>query len=188
MLLIFLLVGLIVADADIAMQKKTEVKSLLELANHHATFAIDQSLKTEGIIEMTETEALARLDKRMEENGGYIRQGSFYLPSSASITTDPLPFVHYYVNFQNWRKDLQLILRYTGDSLLLEKAVPGQEQPTGGELRISITTDEAQVLELSPKKMIGPSLVVVAYVDERPLTPLLPAHSFPVVSVEELKW
>jgi hypothetical protein len=35
--------------------------------------------------------------------------------------------------------------------------------------------------------MVGPSHVVVAYVDESPFLPILPGHSFPVVSVEEVK-
>lgn len=187
-LLLLLLIGLFTVDADVAMQKKTEVKALLELANHHATFAVDQTLKTEGIIDLVEEEALARFDRRMEENGGYRRSGNLYLPASDSVTTDPLPFARYSIDFQNWRKDLHLRFRYTGDTLLLEQAVPGTEHPSGGKLRITVVTEQNESLELAPKTMIGPSAVVVAYVDERPFLPLLPAHAFPVVSVEELKW
>lgn len=187
-LLFFLLIGLFVVDTDLALQKKAEVKSLLELANHHATFAIDQALKTEGIIEMTEEEALLRFDKRMLENGQYIRQGSAYIPSAKSVTTDQIQAAHYYADFQTWRRNLQLSLHYDGKSLVLDRVIPGEYRATGGDLQISITTEKNQVLKLAPKKMIGPSLVMVAYVDERPLTPLLPGHSFPIVSVEELKW
>lgn len=188
MLLFFLLIGLFVVDTDLALQKKTEVKSLLEMANHHATFAVDQALKTEGIIELTEADALARFDQRMYENGRYTRQGTAYLPSTTSVTTDPLQVTYYYADFQAWRKNLQLFLHYDGKTLVLDKVTPGEYRQAGGDLRISITTDKNEILQLAPKKMIGPSLVMVAYVDEKPLAPLLPGHSFPVVSVEELKW
>jgi hypothetical protein len=187
-LLLLLLIGMFVVDADAAMQKKAEVKALLEMANHHATFAVNQDLKTEGVIDLVEEEALARFDRRMEENGGYTRQGSEYVPAADSVTTDTLPFVRYSIDFLNWRKDLHLRLRYTGDTLLIEQATTGAERPTGGRLRITVVTERNEELELAPKTMIGPCAVVVAYVDERPFLPLLPAHSFPVVSVEELKW
>lgn len=187
-LLLLLLIGLFVVDADVAMQKKTEVKALLELANHHATFAVNPALKTEGIIDLVEPEALARFDRRMEENGGYVRQGSAYVPAGSSLTTDPLPFVRYSIDFLNWRKDLHLQLRYNGDTLRIERATPGPDRTAGGLLRITVITEKNETLELAPKAMIGPSAVVVAYVDEQPFLPLLPAHAFPVVSVEELKW
>lgn len=170
------------------MQKKMEIKTILELANHHATFAVDPALKTEGIIELVEAEALTRFDRRMEENGAYHRQGGVYYPSPSSVTTDPLLFAHYYVDFLNWRKDQRLELRYTSGALQLEQISYGADQPSGGRLHITITEEDGKMLELSPKKMIGPSFVVVAYVHERPLAPFLPAHSFPVASVEELKW
>ncbi|MFY0545764.1 hypothetical protein [Brevibacillus sp. H7] len=170
------------------MQKKAEVKALLELANHHATFAVDQTLKTEGIIDLVEGEAQTRFDRRMEENGGYHRANNAYLPSADSVTTDPLPFVRYTIDFQNWRTDLHLRLRYNGITLLFEQAVSGTTRPAGGQLRITVITEQNEALELAPKTMVGPSAVVVAYVDERPFLPLLPSHSFPVVSVEELKF
>jgi hypothetical protein len=188
-LLFLLLVGLMVVDADVAMQKKAEVKTLIELANHHATFAIDQALKTEGIIDMVQPEAMDRFAVRMAENGRYSRQGDRYIPSPTSVTTDPVFIAYYYVSFQDWRKDIRLSLRFNGKSLLIEEENTGAEvRPTGGELRVAVTTEKGQLLRMAPKKMIGPSNVVVAYVQERPLVPLLPAHSFPVVSVEELKW
>jgi hypothetical protein len=186
-LLFFLLVGLFVVDADIAMQKKTEVKTLLELANHHATFAVEPVLKTEGVIDLVEEEALLRFDQRMRENGGYRREGSAYVPAADSVTTDPLRFVRHYVDFRSWRKDLQLRLRYDGAALILEQAVTGAERPSGGHLQIAVVTERGEELRLAPKTMVGPSHVVVAYVDERPFLPVLPAHAFPVVSVEELK-
>jgi hypothetical protein len=66
--------------------------------------------------------------------------------------------------------------------------VEGMERPSGGKLSLTVITEAGEVLEMAPKTMVGPSNVVVAYVDERPFLPLLPAHAFPVVSVEELKW
>jgi hypothetical protein len=184
----FLLIGLFVVDADVVLQKKAEVKTLMELANHHATFAVNEMLKTEGVIELVEEEALTRFDQRMAENGGYQRDGTAYLPSSGSVTTDPIAFAWHTIDFLHWRKDLHLRLRYNGESLLLEQVVEGMERPSGGKLSLTVITEAGEVLEMAPKTMVGPSNVVVAYVDERPFLPLLPAHAFPVVSVEELKW
>ncbi len=188
-LLVFLLFGLTVIDADLAMQKKQEVKSLLELANHDATFAVDQVLKTEGIMELVESEAMDRLAQRMWKNGGYTRQGNAFVPSSTSVTTDPLLFVCQYVDFQHWRKDLTLSLRFAGNALTVEdRRIGPVDWPSGGHVRIEVATETGEVLRLAPKQMVGPSLIIVAYVHERSLTPLLPAHSFPVASIEELKW
>lgn len=189
MILFFLLLGLVVVDSDLALQKKQEVKALLELANHNATWAVDQVLKTEGVIELVESEAIRRLDQSMEVNGGYQRQGNRLLPNPSSVTTDPLLFAHYYVDFQRWKHNTRLYLRHTGDQLFLENVViDGTEHPSGGTLQLTMTTESEQVLTLAPKKMVGPSLVAVAFVDEKALVPLLPPHAFPVVSVEELKW
>lgn len=174
-------------DADIAMQKKTEVKMLLELANQHATFAVDPILKTEGVIDLLEDRALDRFQSRMNENGGYRREQQSFIPSGDSLTTDPLPFVRYYVDFRAWRQDLELRLRYNGYTLVQERAIPGNMRPEGGRLQISVVTEEGEELRLAPKTMVGPSHVVVAFVDERPFLPMLPSHSFPVASVEELK-
>lgn len=188
-LLLFLLIGLVVVDADIAMQKKAEIKTLIELANHHATFAIDQALKTEGIIELVEGEAITRFDNRMKENGFYDRSGAYYQPADRSVTTDRVAVATYYVDFQNWRRNIKLSLDYDGDSLKMESiGIDPEQQPSGGELRIAITMENNQTVSLAPKRMIGPSHVVVAYIDEPPLVPILPAHAFPVASVEELKW
>ncbi|WP_235828023.1 hypothetical protein [Brevibacillus migulae] len=189
-LLLFLLVGLVVVDTDIAMQKKAEMKTLIELANHHATFAIDEALKTEGIIDMVEADAMNRFDQRMGQNGNYTREGNFYQPSAESVTTDPVAIINHYIDFQQWRYNTKMFLHYDGESLQMEKLErEADPKPTvGGELRIAITMQDNQTVNLPPKMMIGPSHVVVAYVDERPLVPLLPAHAFPVASVEELKW
>lgn len=184
----FLLIGVFVVDADLAMQKKTEVKMLLEQSNHHATFAIHPVLKTEGVIELVEAEALDRFDERMLANGGYTRQGNDYLPGSHSVTTDSLSFARHYVDFLSWRKDHHLLLRFTGTDLMLEQVTTGAARPGGGLLEITVTTEKGEQLRMAPKAMVGPSHVVVAYVNERPFLPMLPAHSFPVVSVEELKW
>ncbi|MGE5702715.1 MAG: hypothetical protein ACM32O_09320 [Clostridia bacterium] len=171
------------------MQKKQEVKALLELANHDATWAIDQELKTEGIIELVTAEAVGRFDRRMADNGRYTRQDTLYKPDRTSVTTDPLAFLHYYVDFQQWKKDTHLSLRYSSNRLLLENVtISNQSKQSGGSLQITITTADNQMVSLAPKRMVGPSLVAVSYVDERPLVPFLPSHSFPVVSVEELKW
>ncbi|QRG70405.1 hypothetical protein [Brevibacillus choshinensis] len=186
-MLFFLLVGIFVVDTDIAMQKKTEVKMLLELANHHATFAVDPILKTEGVIDLLEDQALERFEARMHENGGYRRERQAFLPAGNSITTDPLIFTRYYVDFRAWRQDLELRLRYNGNALVLERAMPGAMRPGGGRLQISVITEEGEELCLAPKTMVGPSHVVVAFVEERPFLPMLPSHAFPVVSVEELK-
>lgn len=174
-------------DADIAMQKKTEVKMLLELANHHATFAVDPILKTEGVIDLLEDEALDRFAVRMSENGGYHREQQTFVPATDSVTTDPLPFFRYYIDFRAWQQDLELRLRYNGTALLLERAVTGATHSEGGRLQVTVVTEEGEELRLAPKVMVGPSHVVVAFVDERPFLPLLPSHSFPVASVEELK-
>ncbi|WP_400161823.1 hypothetical protein ACAF76_020750 [Brevibacillus sp. TJ4] len=186
-LLLFLLIGIFVVDTDLAMQKKAEVKMLLELANHHATFAVDQVMKTEGVIELVEEEALTRFGDRMLENGGYRLERNNFVPAVTSVTTDPLPFVRYYVDFRSWRQDIDMRVRYDGRTLVLEQAVPGAVRADGGRLRIRVITERGEELELAPKTMVGPSHVVVAYVDERPFLPILPAHSFPVVSVEEVK-
>jgi hypothetical protein len=188
-MLLFLLLGLVVFDADLAMHKKLEVKSLLELANHDATFAINQELKTEGIIDLNLDEAMDRFARRMAENGGYSRQGAAFLPSAASVTSDPLAFRYYYIDFQHWQRDFQLSLQYQQGSLQEVSAVFADTlRPEGGYVEVAITTEEGEELRLSPKRMVGPSLVVVAYVDEQPFVPLLSGHAFPVVSVEELKW
>ena len=186
-LLFFLLIGIFVVDTDLALQKKSEVKMLLELANHHATFAVDPIMKTEGVIELIEEEALARFDDRMLENGGYRREQNTYLPDADSVTTDPMPFVRHYIDFRSWRQDWQLRLRYDGEKLVLEQAVPGAIRADGGRLQIQVVTEQGEELELAPKTMVGPSHVVAAYIEERPFLPVLPAHSFPVVSVEEVK-
>ncbi|MDF2682644.1 MAG: hypothetical protein K0R47_3834 [Brevibacillus sp.] len=174
-------------DADLVMQKKTEVKMLLELSNHHATFAVDPTLKTEGVIDLVEDEALDLFAVRMNENGGYRLEQQAFVPAAGSVTTDPLPFTRYYVDFRAWRQDLELRLRYNGTALLQERAVPGTIRPTGGRLQVTVVTEQGEELRLAPKIMVGPSHVVVAFVDERPFLPILPSHSFPVVSVEELK-
>ncbi|MED4781241.1 hypothetical protein [Brevibacillus choshinensis] len=186
-MLFFLLVGMFVVDADMAMQKKTEVKMLLELANHHATFAVDPILKTEGVIDLIEDQALDRFAIRMNENGGYRREQQLFVPADDSVTTDPLPFTRYYVDFRAWRQDLELRLRYNGTALLQERVVPGTMRPTGGRLQVMVVTEQGEELRLAPKIMVGPSHVVVAFVDERPFLPILPSHSFPVATVEELK-
>lgn len=189
MLLFFLMLGLVVVDSDLALQKKQEVKTLVELANHDATWAVDQALKTEGLMELVETDAISRFDRRMAQNGRYLRQGAAFIPAPASVTNDQLSFLHYYIDFQQWKKDIRLFLRYTGEKLVLDQVTIGsQSQQAGGLLQITVTTETAEQLTLAPKRMIGPSLVAVAYVDEQPLVPLLPGHSFPVVRVEELKW
>jgi hypothetical protein len=186
-ILFFLLVGLFVVDADLAMQKKTEVKMLLELANHHATFAVDPVLKTEGVIDLLEDEAMDRFEERMNQNGGYHRELQTFVPANNSVTTDPLVFTRYYIDFRAWRQDLDIYLRYNGKSLSQDRLVPGVSRPEGGRLHITVVTEEGEELRLAPKTMVGPSHVVVAFVDESPFLPLLPGHSFPVVSVEELK-
>lgn len=186
-ILFFLLAGMFVVDTDMAMQKKTEVKMLLELANHHATFAVDPILKTEGVIDLLEDEAMDRFAERMNENGGYHREQQTFVPGETSVTTDPLPFTRYYVDFRAWRQDWELYLHYNGKDLLQERVMPGAPRPGGGRLQVTVETPEGEQLHLAPKTMVGPSHVVVAFVDERPFLPLLPAHSFPVVSVEELK-
>lgn len=171
------------------MQKKLEVKSLLELSNHHATFAINQALKTEGVIDLNYDEAIELFVQRMSENGGYGWEQSGFRPSATSITTDFIPIVFHYIDFQNWRQNFHYELRYLQDALQVTRAESDvTEVPTGGYVYITITTEENEVFQLAPKKMVGPSLIVVAYVDERPFTPLLPTHAFPVVSIEELKW
>lgn len=186
-MLFFLLVGMFIVDADLAMQKKTEVKILLELSNHHATFAVDPVLKTEGVIDLLEDEALERFDERMHENGGYRRDQAMFVPQADSVTTDPIPFSRYYVDFRSWRNDHQLRLQYNGKTLVTERATKGPARPGGGMLQITVVTERGEELQLAPKTMVGPSHVVVAYIDERPFLPMLPSHSFPVVSVEELK-
>ena len=183
----FLLVGMFVVDADVAMQKKTEVKMLLELANHDASFAVDPVLKTEGVIDLIEDEAMQRFDKRMKENGGYMREQQTFVPAANSVTTDPIPFTRYYVDFRSWERDLQLRYQYDGERFVVEQATPGVIRPKGGRLQITVVTEQGTELRLAPKTMVGPSHVIVAYVDERPFLPLLPAHAFPVVSVEEVK-
>lgn len=186
-LLFFLLIGLFVVDTDLAMQKKQEVKTLLELANHHASFAVDPVLKTEGVIDLIEEEALIRFAERMRENGGYLMEAASFIPAANSVTTDPIPFVRHYIDFQSWRQDWELRLRYDGSALVLERITPGARNQDGGRLRILVTTKQGEVLQLAPKTMVGPSHIVVAYVDERPFLSTLPGHAFPVVSVEEVK-
>lgn len=162
---------------------------MLELANHDATFAVIEELKTEGIIELDESQAMWRFERRMEQNGGYRRNDETFYPSAESVTTDPISMAWYYVDFQSWRKDVALTLRYTESGLMIDKVSKGNvDQPLGGSLQFEVYDHNGELLQLAPKRMVGPSLVVAAYVDERPFSPLLPAHAFPVVSVEELKW
>ncbi|MEJ8548746.1 hypothetical protein [Brevibacillus borstelensis] len=187
-LLFFLLIGVFVVDADLAMQKKTEIKTLLELSNHHATFAVDPVLKNEGVIDLMEKEALARFDKRMLENGGYRREGNKYLPGKHSVTTDSLSFARHYIDFLSWRNDHQLFLRFDGSDVSFDRVVAGARRQAGGLLQITVVTEKGEELRLAPKTMVGPSHIVIAYVNERPFVPILPAHAFPVVSVEEVKW
>lgn len=180
--------GTYVVDADLAMQKKTEVKMLLELANHHATFAVDPVLKTEGVIDLVEEEAMQRFDRRMSENGGYARQQKTYVPGEQGVTNAPIHFVRHYVDFRNWRQDLHLLLQYNGESLVPVSATPGAVRQGGGQLLITVVTERGDRLQMAPKTMIGPSHIMVAYVDEKPFLPILPGHAFPVVSVEEVKF
>ncbi len=187
--LLFILIGLTIIDSDLAMQKKQEVKALLELANHHATFAVIEELKTEGIIELDVNEAMRRFQERMLENGGYIRTNQTFIPSASSVTTDSLPFTHYYVDFQSWRKDVYMTLRYQGENIIVQQVNTGtEERPAGGRLFTTIYDQDGRMIQLAPKTLVGPSMVIVAFVHERPFTPLLSGHSFPVMSVEEIKW
>jgi hypothetical protein len=185
-----LLIGLFVVDADIALQKRNEVKHLLDLATHHATFAVNPELKTEGIIELVETEAVERFLERMHQNGRFTANGRTLLPSSNSVTENGIAFWTYYVDFQSWQRDHVLSLRYDGEMLhamnitVGSTSVPSQ----GGLMEIQIRTDRGETLRLPSKRMSGPSWVVAAYVNEPPLFPLVPAHSFPLVSVEQVKW
>lgn len=184
-----MLFGITTVDADLTLQRKQEIKALLELANQDATFAINQELKTEGIIELNEDEALIRFAKRMEQNGKYRLQGNVFSPMKGSITSDPISFVHYYVNFENWRRDLSLLVKYDNNQLTIQQATIGyQPNPSGGLLSISVQEENGQLVSLAPKRMVGPSFVVVAFIKDRPLTSFLPQHQFPVASVEELKW
>ncbi|MGD8192472.1 hypothetical protein ACQCN2_21085 [Brevibacillus ginsengisoli] len=187
--LLFLLFGVTVINTDVTMQKKQEVKALLELANHDATFAINQTLKTEGIIDLVEDEAIGRFAKRMKQNGKYELQGEQFIPSAQSVTTEPIAFLHYYVDFEHWQKDTYMVVSQEGKQLKLKQVTQGiQLNPAGGYLYISLQEENGQMVSLSPKRMVGPSLIAVAYIQDHPLAVFLPTHHFPVVSVEELKW
>ena len=171
------------------MQKKQEVKALLELANHDATFAINQTLKTEGIIDLVEDEAIGRFAKRMTQNGKYELQGDQLIPGAESVTTEPIAFLHYYIDFEQWQKDTYMLITQTGTQLTLKQVTQGaQTNQAGGYLYLSLQEEDGQMITLSPKRMVGPSSVAIAYVQDRPLAVFLPTHRFPVVSVEELKW
>lgn len=188
-LMLFLMLGLVVVDADLAMEKKAEVKALIELANHHASFAVDEALKTEGIIDLVETAARERFDQRLTEDGHYVKQLNSYQPSTNSVTTDPLAIADYYIDFTHWQLDTRIELVYEKEALKVNKVEFGSEtHPAGGDLEIAIALEDQSTVQLPPKQMIGPSYVTIAYMNERPLVPFLPSHAFPVASVEELKW
>ncbi|WP_255298600.1 hypothetical protein [Brevibacillus dissolubilis] len=171
------------------MQKKQLVKHLLELANHHATFAINESLKTEGIISLNEEEALNRFAVRMQQNGGYLRENASWMPSPTSATSDPISFHHYYIDFQHWQTDIHLTYRYANHQLTLQNIAQAPfPRPTGGQFQITITNQSGETIHLAPKTITGPSLIMLAYIDDRPISPLLPGHAFPVLSVETIKF
>lgn len=171
------------------MQKKQEIKALLELANHDATFAVNQTLKTEGIIDLVLDEAIERFARRMKQNGKYELEGDHFIPSSESVTTEPIAFLHYYMDFEHWQRDTYMVIMQTGTQLKLKQITQGtQLNQAGGYLYVSLEEEDGQTVTLSPKRMVGPSSIAMAYVQDRPLALFLPTHRFPVVSVEELKW
>ncbi|MCR8938545.1 hypothetical protein O0555_14525 [Brevibacillus laterosporus] len=188
-LLLFLFLGLVVVDTEIILQKKQEIKSLIELGNHNASFAIHEELKSEGIIDLIEKEAFIRFSDSMKKNGNYVVRQVELQPGESSITSQPLAMYTLYIDFEQWYRNHKIDLQYRDKKLFAKNIVVSPEKEvTGGKLNITVFDQEAKPKTLAPKKMIGPSRIVVVYASEPSILPFQQPHEFPVISVEELKW
>ncbi|QOS98581.1 hypothetical protein JNUCC42_19100 [Brevibacterium sp. JNUCC-42] len=188
-LLLFLFFGLVVVDTDIIMQKKQEMKSLLELGNHNASFAVHKELKTEGIIDLIETEAFIRFGESMKENGDYVVKPVELQPGKSSVTSQSLAMYTLYIDFEQWHRNHILELQYRDKKLFVKSIVASRDREvTGGKLLVTVFDQAGKPNTLAPKKMVGPSRIVVVYASEPSILPFQPPHEFPVISVEELKW
>ncbi|WP_094702092.1 hypothetical protein [Brevibacillus laterosporus] len=188
-LLLFLFLGLVVVDTEIIIQKKQEIKSLIELGNHNASFAIHEGLKSEGIIDLIEKEAFIRFSDSMKKNGNFVVRPVELQPGKSSITSQPLAMYTLYIDFEQWHRNHKIDLQYRDKKLFAKNIVVSPEKEvTGGKLNITVFDQEAKPKTLAPKKMIGPLRIVVVYASEPSILPFQQPHEFPVISVEELKW
>ena len=171
------------------MQKKQEIKTLLEMANHDASFAINEALKTEGVIDLVEEEATARFADNVMKNGKYEVNQDKMIPNKNSVTDWSVHLQTQYIDFLNWRKPHKFEYEYRDDRLTLQQMiVDPHDDSAGGQIRVTIRDEQGRILQTPPKRMAGPSRIVLGYVNEPSLLPFSTSHQFPVVSVEELKW
>lgn len=180
-----MIAGVLVVDSDHMTAKQMEIQRLLDNANHHASFALVEELKRQGIIEIDMPTALTRFHERMNQNGSYVWNGTSYAPSTQSITKKPVYANFHYVDFEEWQHSYELIMRYDG-ARMNEEAFR-LTSDTGSRLNVTVIGSDGTTYQLVPKIMTGPCLIVVAMVDEDPMISRVGKQIIPFISVQEIK-
>ncbi|MGG4499147.1 hypothetical protein [Brevibacillus reuszeri] len=177
--------GVMVLDTDVVTGKKMEIERLVDNANHHASFALVEELKRQGVIEIDMPKALERFHTRMNQNGSFTwdKVGS-YIPAPNSITKNNVYVGWQYIDFQQWKNSYDITMTLSGASI---KTTNMTSMGTGSVLRAKLVVN-GTVYELPPKVMTGPCLVAVAYVEDPSFIPRLRTQIVPVISVQELRY
>lgn len=182
---ILIYVGLLILDTDTMTGKKMEIERLIDNANHHASFALVEELKRQGVIEIDMPTALERFHARMNQNGNYTWDGvGAYTPAPSSITKTNVYVGWKYIDFQQWRNSYNLTMTFNGRTIEQSSFT---HMGSGSVLRARLLVNGTEY-ELPPKIMTGPCLVAVAYVDDPGLSPKIGRQLVPVISVQELRF
>ncbi|MDC0764242.1 hypothetical protein POF51_26335 [Brevibacillus sp. AG] len=182
---VLLYAGMLVMDTDDITGKKMEIERLIDNANHHASFALVEDLKRQGVIEIDMPKALERFHNRMNQNGNYTWDDiGKYTPAPNSVTKTNVNVGWQYIDFQQWHDSYDVTLTMTGNSI---KTTSMMNMGPGSVLRATLVAN-GKTYELPPKVMTGPSIVAVAYVDDPGLIPKLGRQIIPVISVQELRF
>lgn len=181
-----LLTGMVVIDSDNSTAKQMEVQRLLDNANHHASFALVEELKRQGVIEIEMTRALDRFHARMKQNGYYTWNQDKYLPELRSITQKPLPTAFYYIDFSEWKHSYRIEWSYNGTAIREDSIAKVSD--AGSKLEIAVRMQDGTEYPLPPKIMGGPCLIAISVIDENPILKKAGSMTFPVVSVQEIKY
>ncbi|GED32386.1 hypothetical protein P9G84_13750 [Brevibacillus centrosporus] len=182
---VLILAGVMVIDTDVTAGKKMEIERLIDNSNHHASFALVEELKRQGVIEIDKPTALERFHARMNQNGSYTWNGvGAYMPGPKSITKTNVFVGWKYIDFQQWHNTYDLTMTMNG-ALIQETNFT--DMGPGSILRASLIVN-GTTYELPPKVMTGPCLVAVAYVDDPGISPRVGRQLIPVISVQELRF
>lgn len=182
---VLILAGVMVIDTDVTTGKKMEVERLIDNANHHASFALVEELKRQGVIEIDMPTALERFHARMNQNGSYTWNGvGAYSPGPKSITKTDVFVGWKYIDFQQWHNSYDLTMTLNGTTI---QETNFTDMGPGSILRASLVVN-GTTYELPPKVMTGPCLVAVGYVDDPGISPRVGRQLIPVISVQELRF